>query len=400
MARRGFTLIEVLVVIAIIGLLVAIAVPALMMVQNQAANTKCQTNLNQLGRALLAYETIQKAFPPALINPGSFCVGGACPDPPPRRIAPILDASQFPNDPNQRTLNTTGWTLILNNLEQENIYVKYNFERASAASSFNSGSVWPTAGDGSDNTTVTSMKIEWFVCPSDSTPYNGSFTDTANPNGPYVRTSAAPGNYVFSTGEYDERANTYGYYRSKRNEFLRKNPPVYLPPLGAFGINGATSINWLNQADGATKTILVGEAIRAKDSFPAPYGRPDQTNAGGFWGVGTLHAVTAQVYPIDANEAAGDPTDTNATPYATLYNDIDPKMFAINSKGANGKLPPPGVFSSYHGGGANFLFADGNVRFISESINMGVLYRLTTADAVVWPLWKGKPKNEQVDLPD
>lgn len=398
MARRGFTLIEVLVVIAVIGLLVAIALPAFIVVQNQTRQTQCISNLTQLGKALLTYETSQRAFPPALINPGSFCPGGSCSDPPPARIAPV--PAEIPSDPNQRTLNTTGWALLLDHLEQARAYQDYNFDRASTASAFNSGAAWPVAGDGSENTTVTSLKLDFFVCPADATPWNGSFVDTSNPNGPYTRTSAAGGNYVFSTGEYDERANTYGYYRLKRNEFLHKNPKVYLPPLGAFGVNGATKIDWINQADGATKTILVGEAIRAKDSFPAPFGNPSQVHAGGFWGVGTYHSVTAQVYPVDANEAASDPSDASATAYATLYNDVDPKMYAINFKGVNGKLPPPGVFSSHHSGGANFVFADGNARYIADTVDLRVLYRLTTVDGSVWPLWNGKPKNEHVDLPN
>ncbi len=54
-ARRGFTLIEVLVVVAIIALLVAILLPAMARARAQARNTLCQSNLKMLTTALIAY---------------------------------------------------------------------------------------------------------------------------------------------------------------------------------------------------------------------------------------------------------------------------------------------------------------------------------------------------------
>lgn len=49
-AQRGFTLIEVLVVIGIIGALVAILIPSLSSARNQSRSTLCQTNLRTLGQ--------------------------------------------------------------------------------------------------------------------------------------------------------------------------------------------------------------------------------------------------------------------------------------------------------------------------------------------------------------
>ncbi len=50
-SKRGFTLIEVLVVIGIIGALVAILIPSLSSARNQSRSTLCQTNLRTLGQA-------------------------------------------------------------------------------------------------------------------------------------------------------------------------------------------------------------------------------------------------------------------------------------------------------------------------------------------------------------
>lgn len=55
--RRAFTLIEVLVVVAIIGLLVAVLLPSLAGARDQARRTRCLANLSQLGRGFLTYST-------------------------------------------------------------------------------------------------------------------------------------------------------------------------------------------------------------------------------------------------------------------------------------------------------------------------------------------------------
>jgi prepilin-type N-terminal cleavage/methylation domain-containing protein len=54
---RGFTLIEVLVVVAIIALLVSILLPSLAKARAQARNTTCLSNLHQFGIAIAAYGT-------------------------------------------------------------------------------------------------------------------------------------------------------------------------------------------------------------------------------------------------------------------------------------------------------------------------------------------------------
>jgi len=61
--RRGFTLVELLVVIAIIAILIAMLLPVLTRVRQQSIDLKCQSNLHQLGVAMTMYTQQYQYFP-------------------------------------------------------------------------------------------------------------------------------------------------------------------------------------------------------------------------------------------------------------------------------------------------------------------------------------------------
>jgi competence protein ComGC len=63
-ARPAFTLIELTVIVSIIGLLMALLIPAVQSVREAGRRAQCFNNLRQIGLALQSYESVHRMFPP------------------------------------------------------------------------------------------------------------------------------------------------------------------------------------------------------------------------------------------------------------------------------------------------------------------------------------------------
>ncbi|MEZ6071770.1 MAG: DUF1559 domain-containing protein [Pirellulales bacterium] len=225
MISGGFTLVELLVVVAIIGILIALLLPAVQAAREAARRGHCANNLRQIGVALHNYHAALSTFPP----------GGI-----------FLGYEHQGSSPVTGEFYTGTLPLLLPYLEQTSLHNLYDF-----------GVPWY------DNTAVVARTvIPAFDCPSSSkdNPIAGS-----NPVAQFFA--------VFqlrvcrqSNGEVFCQLGATDYIVSKGvTDTYCKFPWKKIPTwqLGIFNVNQACRIAQIT--DGTSNTIAVGEGAQGRN---------------------------------------------------------------------------------------------------------------------------------------
>jgi prepilin-type N-terminal cleavage/methylation domain-containing protein/prepilin-type processing-associated H-X9-DG protein len=321
--RSAFTLVELLVVIAIIAILLGLLLPAVQKIREAAARAQCTNNLKQIGVALHVYHDANLRFPPGYIDGNT--------------------------DPNSTPDNDVGpgwgWaSFLLPYLEQQNVYNQINFRQ--------------TVGSGS-NTAISQYPLKIHQCPSD--PYQQSFPV-------YDSTFTTPiamlahGNYVGCNG-WEECFNGAGGNPQGGTGTDGLSGNYGQAGVGVFYRNSQTRI--ASVTDGMSNTIFVGE--RSGNHAPSTW-------TGAVPG-GRCPAWMAAQPPSPYSPPPGPAYDNADFGEALVLAHCNP----THLPSADFPIFDPDTFYSMHTGqGANFLFGDGSVHFLTSGINPTTYQALAT----------------------
>lgn len=304
--RHGFTLVELLVVIAIIGILIALLLPAVQAAREAARRSQCINNLKQIGIALHAYHDVNGSFPPGAVFHGGTDYG----------LGPVNNRGSM-------------HVRLLPFLEQQQVFQLFDFRNCT--DNLRVSTPFP---DG--NTLLLSITIPVYLCP----------TDNSNRKLGSVPNQVQVSNYYPSMGPTYSISNNpncscpeYSMWRSYSNTNSDSNNPA-----GPFTRNGWNFVCRIADVpDGTSNTIFVGE-VRVDCSGHVRAGWSHSNK----WGAFTQIPINYDsCYPDVASATAAGKTACAAR--CTWNTEVG--------------------FKSQHPGGANFLFGDGSVRFISQTID-------------------------------
>ncbi|MEN6458513.1 MAG: DUF1559 domain-containing protein [Thermoguttaceae bacterium] len=257
--RRGFTLVELLVTITIIGVLVGILLPAVQAAREAARRTECTNHLKQIGLALHAYAALCGVLPPGCI----VSVGGS-PVWNPWTEASVSGAAR----------QGTSWMLsVLPHLEQASLYESWKF-----------------SSNVLQNDAVAQRDIQGFYCPTRRAklrPNDSSrlLAATWTGGGTDYGGCAGGGN----AWENDTRNHAFC---STPHESEQWYNPLR---IGMFTPNVATG--WMAVQDGTSNTLMIGELQRLSPasgaSGSARYSRTSQ-DGWALGGVATLFTTAVK----------------------------------------------------------------------------------------------------------
>ncbi|MDR3198896.1 MAG: DUF1559 domain-containing protein, partial [Planctomycetaceae bacterium] len=336
--KKAFTLVELLVVIAIIGVLIALLLPAVQAAREAARRMSCTNNLKQFGIAVHNYhDTTEYLVPESLHDTADWA---------------------------EKTVSYR--VRLLPFIEQSAI-------RAMIADQ----SVF------TDIEMLSKQKVSFFLCPSCSEVYQ-NFTGSPDPDGKF-------------TSHYFGVAGALGINSATGSQYKTDPLKTVFTGTGPFANTGAifynSRISLASVTDGTSNTFLIGEISWNGYGGYQNWTRGTTPNDGSVPGVpvGSLAGAAltsvkgiAEKWAINAGKRLeplttisqdywDESTQTSVTEALIAGPGVDATTYMSAGHGVSG-------FGSNHSGGANFVFCDGSVRFVSETTSTSILMSLASRD--------------------
>lgn len=343
-SRRAFTLVELLVVIAIIALLIALLLPAVQSARESARRTTCANHLKQFGLGMHSYHSAEGQFP----------YGGY--------YGALYHWDNFGPHWAHDTRGGNFVVLLLPHMEQLPLYRLLPTPNLSTPVTGGAGPLWwplptpvSTRFTGHDSP-FQMAQLPYNQCPSDEgiralagmpSPLpqrpRGSYYGSMGPHYVYGDCPGAAGIQPFamySNGSAPPGMSSapYASTTSFVNGYVNRIANV----RGLFVPSGL-HLKIEHVSDGLSNTIAIGEAVVNESQS-----RGINNGEYGPW-YSWAYSLSTTTIPIN---------------YRTDVQDCsNPLRSAIHGAVSNG-------FKSRHPGGAGFLFADGSVHFLNETIEM------------------------------
>jgi prepilin-type processing-associated H-X9-DG protein len=348
--RMAFTLVELLVVITIIGMLVALLLPAVQGARARARQLTCLNNLKQLGLATVSYDSSKGQMPglTQFIKRGSSEWANIGYDSGLRKFKVV--SATLSNPPDLTQVSGFAWpTMLLSRIERSDIWDQI---------------VSPPRTDPANPTSAAAdvfiPPIETFICPDDrdvtSQPDLPALTYVANSGGwdPHGTGSQSPLTVSSTVGDTAEN----GVFHDQAG-YERLVPPQKAP-----------KVRMSNITDGAGTTLMYTENIHKTYDSTSASGAPafswlfgNEQQLGFVWVVPANPSGNANPAPL--------PGDTAIDQEAINRNSQDVVTFPSDKP----RFARPG---SAHSGGVNVVFCGGQGEFLRDDIDYVVYQQLVT----------------------
>ena len=361
---RGFTIIELLVVLGIIGILVTLLLPAVQTSREAARRLACTSQLRQIGLALANYHSQFQSLPPFSVwtGKGEPLGGGVIPLGFIDRVALGVSPSTEPD-----RLNANWLILILPQLDQTTIYNQFNLSL-------------PIVDPANLAARVTEIPV--LKCPSD--PYNGvdNHYDRGLPAG-NSGFGYARGNYGMNIG-----TNRACYNIPRRDSpttctdgFTVDGSDLALDTTTVSG-NGVGGVNLsfkFSEMSSGLSNLIAIEEIRAGVHPLDPRG----SWALGFPGAsGTVRHGVISPNEDDAGPNNQSPSADDVQACTKIKQTVGASRLAslrmpcCASPNPYVELNYESTARSMHPAGIHALTLDGSVHFVSDNVNPDVWFQL------------------------